>query len=131
MSLTKITILCCHYTNEAGEEDFAGIPACIEVRRFPCSGKIEVVDILRAFLDEAEAVLVAVCEKNKCHNQVGNLRAEKRVSLTQSLLAEIGLEPQRLRLAWIPRLDTGALVEEVKNMYEVLVDILSQKGDTK
>ncbi len=129
MSLIKIAILCCHYTNEATAEDFTGLPALIEVRRFPCSGLIEVVDILKALEEGADGVLVAVCETGKCHNRIGNLRAEKRVFAARQILEEIGLEPEILRLAKIPRLDTGALVEETKKTCEVLLDILSRKGE--
>ncbi len=125
MSLTKIAILCCHYTNEATAEDFSGIPALIEVRRFPCSGMIEVADILRALEDGAEAALIAVCEMGQCHNRVGNLRAQKRVQAAQKILEEIGIDPRCIRLAFIPRLDTGVLVKEVQETYETLLDIIA------
>ncbi len=125
----KMAILCCHYTNQAQAEDLADIPAKIEVKRYPCSGRIEVTDILRAFEKDAEAVLVAGCEKGSCHNLSGSLRAEKRVEAARQILSEIGLEPERIQMAYIPRLETGVLVEAAKRTFEVLLDI-SQRGET-
>ncbi len=129
MSGWKITILCCHYTNEAMAEDLADIPAKIEIKSFPCSGRIEVSDILKALEAEAEAVLVAGCEKGSCHNRSGSMRAEKRVEAARKILEEIGMEPERVQMAFIPRLDTGAFVAAAKKTFEKLLDILP-KGET-
>ncbi|NPB09170.1 MAG: hydrogenase iron-sulfur subunit [Thermodesulfobacteria bacterium] len=128
MSEMKITILCCHYTNQATAEDFAGIPAKIEVKRYPCSGKIEVADILRALEDDAEGVLVAGCEKSSCHNRSGSQRAEKRTAAAQKILEEIGMEPERVQMAFVPRLETGVLVEATKRLFETLLDLKSKEG---
>ena len=129
MSETKLVILCCHYTNEAGQEDVADIPAKVEIKRFPCSGRIEVVDILRAFEEDADAVLVAGCEKGACHNHAGRLRAEKRGEAARKILQEIGMEPELLQMAFIPRLDTGTFVAATKKTFEKFLEI-SRKGET-
>ena len=129
MSRWKLAILCCHYTNEATPEDMSDIPAEIELRSFPCSGRIEVADILRAFENDAEAVLVAGCEKGSCHNHSGSLRAEKRVEMARKILEEIGMEPERVQMAFVPRLDTGALVAAAKRTFEKLLEI-SSEGET-
>jgi len=129
MSEMKMVILCCHYTNEATKEDVADIPARVEIKRYPCSGRIEVVDILRAFEDDAEAVMVAGCEKGSCHNHSGSSRAEKRVEAARKILEEIGLEPERVQMAFVPRLDTGAFVEAAKKTFETLLEI-SRKGES-
>ncbi len=130
MSEMKITILCCHYTNQATAEDFAGIPARIEIRRYPCSGKIEVADILRALEEDAEGVLVAGCEKSSCHNRSGSLRAEKRAEAARKILTEIGMEPERVQMAFVPRLETGVLVEATKGLFETLLDLKHRKEET-
>ena len=127
MSEIKIAVLCCHYTNEASGEDLADIPAQVTIRRFPCSGSIEVVDILRALEEEADAVLVAGCEKGSCHNRSGSLRAEKRVEAAREILQEIDLEPEVVQMAFVPRLDTGSFVEAVKKTFEKFLDISNQE----
>ena len=129
MSQLKLAILCCHYTNQATVQDVADIPAEVVIKSFPCSGRIEVADILKAFENDAQAVLVAGCEKGSCHNLSGSLRAEKRVEAARKILEEIGLEPERVQMAFVPRLDTGALVEAAKRTFETLLEI-SAKGET-
>ncbi|AEH46034.1 methyl-viologen-reducing hydrogenase delta subunit [Thermodesulfatator indicus DSM 15286] len=123
MLKSKLTVLCCHYTNEATSQDLSDIPAEIEIKRYPCSGRIEVVDILKAFEDGAEAVLVAGCEKGVCHNRTGSARAEKKVELAREILSEIDMNPERVRMAFVPRLDTGAFVAAVKDTFEKLLEI--------
>ncbi len=121
-----IGVLCCHYTNQAGEEDFQGIPGTVIVRRYPCSGHIEVADILRTFEEGAEAVLVAGCKAESCHNLSGSQRAEKKVQGARKILEEIGLEPERVRFAFLPRLDTGPFMEEVKKTFEIALTMKSK-----
>ncbi|MGD8388659.1 MAG: hydrogenase iron-sulfur subunit, partial [Desulfobacteraceae bacterium] len=36
-----------------------------------------------------------------CHYRDGNLQALKRVSLLRHMLAPLGIEPERLALAWV------------------------------
>ncbi len=126
MANITIGVLCCHYTNQAGEEDFRGIPGTVILKRYPCSGHIEVADILKTFEEGAEAVLVAGCEKDKCHNLSGSLRAEKKALGARKILEEIGLEPERVRFAFLPRLDTGPFMEEVKKTFETALNMKSK-----
>ena len=64
----------------------------------PCTGRVDVVHILRAFREGADAVFVAGCLEGNCKFQYGNIEAKKRVTLTKSLLRSAGLEPDRLEM---------------------------------
>lgn len=55
----KIVLLCCNYTNLIEGEDVREILGRLEIWRFPCSGQIEITDMLRAFRMGADGVLVA------------------------------------------------------------------------
>ena len=130
MADIKIGVLCCHYTNTSDEEDFKGLPAEVILKRFPCSGHIEVADILKTLEEGAEAVLVVGCEKGACHNLSGSLRAEKRVLGSRKILEEIGLPGERVRMAFVPRLDSGAFMAEVKSLFEMTLKLKSKsRGD--
>jgi len=132
MANLKIGILCCHYTNTSDEEDFKGLPVDVIMKRFPCSGHIEVADILKTFEEGAEAVLVAGCEKEACHNLSGSLRAEKRALGARKILEEIGLSGGRVRMAFVPRLDSGVFMNEVKSLFETTLALKSKsKGDSQ
>ncbi len=67
----KIVAYCCHYC-AYGAADMAGTmrleyPPNIKIIRLPCSGKADILYILRAFEDGADGVYVAVCEEGSCH----------------------------------------------------------------
>jgi F420-non-reducing hydrogenase iron-sulfur subunit len=93
---------CCHYCAYAAA-DLAGsmrlkYPSTVRVLRLPCTGKVEVNFILAAFERGADGVMVAGCLEGGCHFLEGNLRARRRVERAKELLAEIGLEPERLEM---------------------------------
>jgi coenzyme F420-reducing hydrogenase delta subunit len=98
----KIVAFCCHYCSY-GAADLAGsmrlqYPHNIRVIKIPCTGKIDVIHLLRAFENGADAVYVAGCLEGDCHFLEGNYRAKKRVYYAKELLEEIGLEPERLEM---------------------------------
>ena len=57
----------------------------------PCSGKIDILYLTKAFETGADGVAVLTCLQGECHYLEGNLRARKRVESIDSLLDEIGL----------------------------------------
>lgn len=98
----KILALCCHYCAYAAA-DLAGsmraqYPANVRVLRLPCTGKVDIGYIMEAFEKGVDAVVVAGCLEGGCHFQEGNLRAKKRVGLVKELMAEAGIEPERLEM---------------------------------
>ena len=80
---------------QAGSKEKAFSPS-VTLVEMPCTGRVDVVHILRAFREGADAVFVAGCLEGNCKFQYGNIEAKKRVALTKSLLQSAGLEPDRL-----------------------------------
>ena len=74
----------------------------VRVIKILCTGKIDAILLLRAFEDGADAVYVAGCALGDCHFLEGNLGAIRTVAHARKLLAEIGLEPDRLEFFHIP-----------------------------
>ncbi len=98
----KILALCCHYCAYAAA-DLAGsmrlrYPPNVRVLRLPCTGKVDVDYLMRAFEKGVDGIIVAGCLEGGCHYQEGNLRARKRVGYAKDVLAEAGLEPERLEM---------------------------------
>ena len=56
------------------------------------------MNVLHAFEDGADGVLIAGCLNGSCHYIRGNLYARQRLDYIRALLEEIGLEPQRARM---------------------------------
>jgi coenzyme F420-reducing hydrogenase delta subunit len=97
-----IVAFCCHYCSYAAA-DLAGTmrlqyPSNVRIIRLPCTGKVDVLYILKAFEDGADGVFVAGCEEGSCHFLNGNYRAKQKVKHTKKLLDEIGLGGERLEM---------------------------------
>ena len=98
----KILALCCHYCAYAAA-DLAGstrlqYPPNVRVLRLPCTGKVDVDYLMKAFEQGVDGVIVAGCLEGGCHFEEGNLRARKRVGLAKDVLAEAGIEGERLEM---------------------------------
>ncbi len=101
-SAINIVAFCCHYCAYAAA-DLAGSlriqhPASVRVVKIPCTGKLDVQLALDAFERGADGVMVAGCMEGDCHYQQGNFSARRRVNHVKTLLKEIGLEPERVRM---------------------------------
>ncbi len=73
-------------------------PANIKIIRVPCTGKVDVMHLMRAFQMGADGAYVVGCLEGTCHYKEGNLRARERVMHVQKLLEEVGLEGDRVRM---------------------------------
>jgi coenzyme F420-reducing hydrogenase delta subunit len=97
-----IVAFCCHFCAYAAA-DLAGAlrvqsPPTVRVVKLPCTGKVDVLLLLGALEHGADGVMVAGCLEGDCHYQRGNLHARQRVERVQALIAQIGLEPERVRM---------------------------------
>ena len=73
-------------------------PANIKIIRVPCTGKVDVMHLLRSIQKGADGAYVVGCLEGTCHYNEGNLRARERVEHVRTLLEEIGLESDRVRM---------------------------------
>jgi F420-non-reducing hydrogenase iron-sulfur subunit len=117
-----ILAFCCHYCAYAAA-DLAGsmrlsYPDNVVVLRLPCTGRVEVNYLLAAFERGADGVIVAGCLEGGCHFQEGNLRARRRVERAKGILAELGLEAERLEMYNLSSAEGGRFAEIVNEMTE-------------
>ncbi|MBU0673714.1 MAG: hydrogenase iron-sulfur subunit [Proteobacteria bacterium] len=110
MSFTpNIQIFCCHYTSQQAIAEGAsglesdGFPGNATINRLPCSGKLQVSILLKAFEDGADGVCVIGCPENQCHNLMGSQRAAHRVLAVKKALAELGVEDNRIEMFHLER----------------------------
>jgi coenzyme F420-reducing hydrogenase delta subunit len=73
-------------------------PPNVKIIRVPCSGKVDVLHLLRAIQKGADGVYVVGCLEGTCHYNEGNYRARERVNHVRMLLEEIGIEGDRVRM---------------------------------
>jgi F420-non-reducing hydrogenase iron-sulfur subunit len=73
-------------------------PPEIKIIMMPCTGRVDILHLLKAFEGGADAVFVAGCLEGECHYLMGNIRAKKRVIKLKKDFTEIGIEPERLEM---------------------------------
>ena len=98
----EIIVFACHYCAYAAA-DLAGsmrmqYPTNIRMIKLPCTGKLEGIHLLKAIESGADGVYAAGCMEGECHYLKGNLWARKRVDHVKTLLAEVGIEPERVEM---------------------------------
>ena len=102
----EIVAFCCHYcalaaADTAGKMEFQFSPN-VRVIRVLCTGKVEILHLLKALEAGADGVVVVGCKFGECYFKDGNYRAQKKVQQAQFLIAEAGLEKERLRFDFVP-----------------------------
>jgi coenzyme F420-reducing hydrogenase delta subunit len=88
----------------------------------PCTGKVDVLHILRCFERGADGVYVVGCREGDCHYQNGNFRAKKRVEQAQGLLDRIGVGGQRVRMCNLSSSDAPLFVRYAEEMHAAVLN---------
>jgi F420-non-reducing hydrogenase iron-sulfur subunit len=83
-----------------------------------CSGRIDTTFVLKAFANGADAVLISGCHPGDCHYVEQNYKAQSRFLLMRRMLAQMGIEPQRLQLLWASAAEGTIFAAEVTRMVE-------------
>jgi coenzyme F420-reducing hydrogenase delta subunit len=129
----QIIAFCCHYCAFSAA-DLAGTmrqqyPPNLRIVRLPCTGKLDVNMVLQAFVEHADGVLVAGCEPGGCHFIQGNLRARKRVDYAKKLLAEAGVDPDRLEMYYIAASEGPLFAQTARDFTERIKRLMSGQAD--
>lgn len=124
----RIVGFLCNWCAYAGA-DLAGTsriqyPPNIRIIRLMCTGALDPIYVLRAFLEGADGILIAGCHPGDCHYLNGNYKARRRVALLKEILRELELEEDRVWLRWISASEGQRFADTVKEM----VDYLKAKG---
>lgn len=110
----KITLFCC--SNSFDREELAeycrGLDASMfKVICLPCSGKVDVPYLVKAFEKGADGVVILTCKVDECQRLEGNMRAHRRADAVTSLLEEIGIDACRM-MVLTPTTDKNAEVNK-------------------
>lgn len=70
------------------------------VKLFPivCSGRLDILHLMRALENFADAAYLITCPEGACRYFEGNLRAKKRVEKAKGIIESIGLERERIEI---------------------------------
>ncbi len=118
----KIVSFLCNWCSYAGA-DLAGTsrieyPQNIRIIRVPCSGRVDPLFVVKAFLDGADGVMVLGCHPGDCHYQQGNYYAQRRYAVMHKLLDFTGVESDRLFVDWVSASEGKRFAEVVTTFTE-------------
>lgn len=88
------------------------------VKFFPvmCSGRMDMLHLLKALENFADAAYIVTCPEGACRHFEGNLRARKRVEKAKSIIESIGLEPERIDIIIGSLKETKTLKEQTEEI---------------
>ena len=129
----KIVAFCCNWCSYAGA-DFAGVsrmqyPPNARIIRTMCSGRVSTKFVERAFRNGAAAVLVAGCHLNDCHYINANYQTKKRVEKLWSKLEILGVDKNRLQLAWISAAEGEKFASKIREMQKIVDGVTKEEID--
>jgi heterodisulfide reductase subunit A len=120
----KVLAFCCNWCSYAGA-DLAGVsrmqyPTNVRVIRTMCSGRVASKFVEHAFVRGTGAVLVAGCHLGDCHYIDANHQTKRRVEKLWKKMDRLGLDKNRLQLAWVSAAEGALFASKIKEMQEIV-----------
>jgi len=106
-------------------------PTNVKVLKVPCTGRVDVIHVLKAFESGADGVYLAGCLEGECHFLVGNLRAKKRVGYAKQLLEECGIGGERVAMYNLSSAQGQRFAEIAREMTEKIRQLGPSPAKTK
>ncbi len=89
-----------------------------------CSGRIDMSFILRAFSKGADGVFIGACHLSECNYIThGNYHTYSMVSIVRKMLAQIGMNPERLRMNFMSGAEANLFVESVNSFVKKIKEL--------
>jgi F420-non-reducing hydrogenase iron-sulfur subunit len=93
-------------------------PPNIRLIRLMCSGRLDPTFVLKALANGADAVMITGCHPGECHYIEQNYKALRRYLLLRRTLAQMGIDPRRIKLIWASAAEGVRLADEITKMVE-------------
>jgi F420-non-reducing hydrogenase iron-sulfur subunit len=90
----------------------------VRLIRLMCSGRLDPTFVLKALASGADGVLITGCHPGECHYLEQNYKAMRRYLLLRRTLAQMGVEPRRVRLVWASAAEGVKLAQEINSLVE-------------
>lgn len=98
-------------------------PTSIKIVRVPCTGKVDVIHMLRAFEKGADGVCVIGCMEGDCHFKSGNFRARKRVEQVQKILTTVGIGGDRVKMYNLSSGEGPTFARYANEIHEIIMEL--------
>jgi len=120
----KIVAFVCNWCTYAGA-DLTGTSrikyaANVKIIRFPCTGRIDFMLLLKAFANGADGIIVSGCHPNDCHYTYGNFHARRRWMVFRKLIDFAGIDIKRISFNWVSAAEGARWAEVVNSTVEMV-----------
>ena len=119
--LFKMYVFYCSNNLEQGQlsSGFSGLEGLtVKTISLPCSGKVDILYLMKAFETGADGVVIVTCKQNECRHLEGNLRAQKRAEAVESLLEEIGMGKGRMAVVMLKEDGVEQALGEIRDFID-------------
>jgi F420-non-reducing hydrogenase iron-sulfur subunit len=93
-------------------------PPNVRLIRLMCSGRLDPTFVIKALANGADGVLITGCHPGECHYIEQNYKALRRYLLLRRTLAQMGVDPGRIKLVWASAAEGVRLAGEIAKMVE-------------
>lgn len=123
----KVVAFVCNWCTYAGA-DLTGTSRIkyasnVKIIRFPCTGRIDFMLLLKAFENGADGIIVSGCHPNDCHYTSGNFHAKRRWIMFRELMDFMGVEKDRVTFSWVSAAEGARWAEVVNNTVSKLREL--------
>jgi F420-non-reducing hydrogenase iron-sulfur subunit len=123
----KILGIVCNWCSYAGS-DLAGTsriqyPPDVRLIRLMCTGRVDPLLIMKAFMDGADGVIVSGCHFGDCHYLEGNYKAAKRMFYVKRVLKSLGFDDRRVRMTFVSASEGAKWAEVIKDMVKTINEL--------
>lgn len=115
----KIVAFVCNWCTYAGA-DLTGTSRLkyatnVKIVRFPCTGRIDFLLLLKSFAQGADGIIVSGCHPNDCHYTSGNFHARRRWIAFRAILDLMGVDIRRIQYSWVSAAEGSKWADLVNN----------------
>ncbi len=98
-------------------------PSNVKIIKLPCTGKVDLIHLLRSFEKGADGVCVIGCMEGACQFTSGNIRARKRVEEAQRILDSIKIGGERVQMFNLSSSEAPQFVKVISELTEKIKEM--------
>jgi coenzyme F420-reducing hydrogenase delta subunit len=127
----KIVAFVCNWCTYAGA-DLTGTSRIkyatnVKIIRFPCTGRIDFMLLMKALSNGADGIIVSGCHPNDCHYTSGNFHARRRWMMFRSVASYLGIDLRRITFSWVSAAEGAKWAEVVNRVTEEIIKLGSNE----
>jgi coenzyme F420-reducing hydrogenase delta subunit/ferredoxin len=123
----NVVVFACHWCSYAAA-DLAGIKRLqispeFRVIRTMCSARIDPEWVMKALSRGADGVLILAGKPGRCHYEVGSIRTNRRMSLLNAVIKQLGFDEHRFRTIFVDSDEPETFQRSVDDFIKLIKEI--------